>query len=233
MSDPRDPFASAREEQAPAPPTPARPYSIAVGFLFLAVVVFAGITLTREHRGALGLEPGTRLPDWAAPSATGAIEGDANVFQSRRESGADNTPACKVRGRDVIRICDYFDRPLVLVAWFSRCGTCAPQLDTAEAVRRRFPQVAFVGLDIRDPQDKARRAVREHGWRFPMAVDRDGAVGALYGVGVGPTTFFAYPGGVLSDTALGELKEADLVTRVRALVRVSKRRARVRAAGRG
>ena len=54
-----------------------------------------------------------------------------------------------------------------------------------------------------------------------MAVDRDGAVSTLYGVGVGPTTFFAYPGGVLADTALGEVDEQELIRRVRELVRVS------------
>ena len=69
----------------------------------------------------------------------------------------------------------------------------------------------------------------EHGWGFPMAVDRDGAVSTLYSVGVGPTTFFAYPGGVLMDTALGELDEQELIGRVRELVRVSSKRARVRA----
>ena len=48
-----------------------------------------------------------------------------------------------------------------------------------------------------------------------MAVDRDGAVGLLYSVGVGPTTFFAYRGGVLASKALGELTEEELIDRVR------------------
>jgi hypothetical protein len=101
-----------------------------------------------------------------------------------------------------------------------------------ERIRRQFPGVAFVGIDIRDPLDKARKAVLEHGWRFPMAVDRDGAVGALYSVGIGPTTFFAYPGGVLMGKALGELEENALSARIRELVRASRKRARVRASGR-
>jgi hypothetical protein len=63
-----------------------------------------------------------------------------------------------------------------------------------------------------------------------MAVDRDGAVSTLYNVGVGPTTFFAYPRGVLADTALGKVDEQELIRRVRELVRTSEQRARVRAA---
>lgn len=229
-----DPFAKQRERDAERAKATTRPYSIVVGALFLIVVAVAGISLlSRGGEGALGLPNGSNLPKFAAPSATGEVEGDANVFQNRKQAGRDHVPACQVQGSDVIRICDYFERPLVLIAWFSRCGNCDRQLDTVERVRKRFPQVAFVGLDIRDSQDKARQLVTEHGWKFPMAVDRDGAVSRVYGVGVGPTIFFAYPGGVLGETALGELDQEALERRVRNLVRVSKLRSRVKASGGG
>jgi hypothetical protein len=203
----------------------SRPYSVVVGLLFLGIAIFAGFNAlsNKTPGGSTGLPEGSKLPPFAAPSATGKLNGDANV--SKKD-------ACDVKEPDAIRICDYFDRPLVLTAWFSRCGGhCVPQLDRIERIRSRFPQVAFVGLDIRDSLDKSRNAVLEHGWGFPMAVDRDGAVGALYSVGIGPTTFFAYPGGVLMGKALGELDERDLTARVRDLVRASRKRQRVRAAG--
>jgi cytochrome c-type biogenesis protein len=225
----RDPFERERDERVGQASRAARPYLIVVGVLFVAIAGFATISsLSTERAGVRGLNPGVRMPKFAAPSATGELEGDANVFQNARQAG-DGRPACKVPAKDAIRICDYFDRPLVLVAWFSRCKPCKPQLDTVERIRRRVPGVAFVGVDVRDSQDKARSIVTENGWRFPIGVDRDGAVGALYGVGVGPTTFFAYTGGVLAETAIGELDQRELEKRVRRLVRVSRRRARVRA----
>jgi hypothetical protein len=58
-----------------------------------------------------------------------------------------------------------------------------------------------------------------------MAVDPDGAVSNLYRVGVGPLTFFAYPGGIAMETAFGELDEGELVKRVNRLMRASERRA--------
>ena len=173
-------------------------------------------TLSSDSTGPVGLEEGKRLPKFAAPSATGPLDGDSQVDQKK---------ACEIRVRDAIRICDYFDRPLVLVAWFSKCGGhCEPLLDSVERIRRRFPGVHFVGVDIRNSKDEARKAVEEHGWGFPMAVDRDGAVGVLYSVGVGPTTFFAYRGGVLASKALGELTEEELIDRVRRLERTSRKR---------
>ena len=159
---------------------------------------------------------GDRLPKFAAPSATGAIDKDANVDPSK---------ACGVKGGGAIRICDYFDRPLVIVAWFTKgCDSCRRQLDTVEQVRRRFPKVAFVGLDIKDSLANAGSEVRKHGWRFPMALDRDGAVSGLYGVVVGPTTFFAYPKGILMGKSYGELDQAELTRKVEALIRGSRQR---------
>jgi hypothetical protein len=201
----------------------SRPYSIVVGVLFLAFLVYVAVnTISNDSAGPSGLQEGRALPKFAAPSSTGSLDGDANV---------DDKQACRIRVKDAIRICDHFDRPLVLVAWFSKCGGhCEPVLDAVERIRGRFPQVAFVGLDIRASLKEARAAVVEHRWGFPMAVDRDGAVGLLYSVGVGPTTFFAYRGGVLAGKALGELTEEELTERVRRLVRTSRKRGNVRAA---
>ena len=226
VTDERDPLFDdeQREREADEARRAARPYSIAVGVLFLAFLVFVGInTISNDSAGPTGLQAGRDLPKFAAPAATGALDGDANVDQEE---------ACRVREPDAIRICDYFDRPLVLVAWFSKCGGhCEPVLNAVERIRPRFPGVAFVGLDIRSSLDQARDSVEDNGWGFPMAVDRDGAVGLLYSVGVGPTTFFAYRGGVLAGKALGELTEEELTERVRTLVRASRKRANVRAAG--
>jgi thiol-disulfide isomerase/thioredoxin len=201
----------------------ARPYTIVVGCLFLVVLVVAGINaVSNRAPGAGGLSNWEPLPRFAAPAATGGLDGDANVNQDDVDAnGKHRVAACDVAGpaSQVVRICDFFDRPLVMVAWFTRgCGTCESQLDTVEKVRKRFRDVAFVGLDIASNREDVERKVRENGWRFPMAVDPDGAVSALYRVGGGPMTFFAYPGGIAMDTAFGELDERELVESVRRLL---------------
>jgi peroxiredoxin len=199
-----------------------RPYAVAVGVLFLAVIVYVSVNTVSNK--PIGLQPGDQAPKFAAPSATGTTDKDANVNPRK---------ACAVRGKDVVNICDYFDRPIVLTAWFSRCGGhCEPQLDRVERIRRRFPGVAFVGLDVRDSLDKARKAVLRHGWRFPMALDRDGAVSGLYGVVVGPTTFFIYPrdrpgrSGVVREVVRQELDQQRLGVHIEALVKASRERQR-------
>ena len=154
-----------REKEAEEARRAARPYSIAVGVLFLGLIVFAGINaLSNGGSGPGGSEVGQDLPRFAAPTATGSLDGDANV---------DPEKACKIHEPDAIRICDYFDRPLVMVAWFSKCGGhCEPQLDAVERIRRRFPGVAFIGLDVRDSKDKASKAVtkKDGASRWPLTV---------------------------------------------------------------
>src|SRR5207249_644334 len=194
----------------------ARPYSIVVGLLFLIGATVAGLNaLSNRPSGIGGLEAGKPLPRFAAPAATGSLDGDANINQDdTNASGDSRTPACKVPGprSEVIRICDFFDRPLVLVAWFTRgCGACESQLDSVERVRKRSPGVAFVGLDIGQSRAKAARKVAENGWSFPMAVAPDGAVSGLYRIGGGPLTVFAYPGGIAMSTAFGQLDDRELV----------------------
>jgi peroxiredoxin len=199
-----------------------RPYAVAIGVLFLVLIVYVSVNTISNK--PIGLQPGDPAPKFAAPSATGTIDRDANV---------DPQKACRIHGRQVVNICDFFGRPLVLTAWFSKCGGhCEPQLDRVESIRRRFPGVGFVGLDVRDSLEKARSTITKHGWTFPMALDRDGAASALYGVVVGPTTFFIYPrdragrAGVLREVVRHELNEQELDSHVKALVRASRKRER-------
>lgn len=226
-----DPDREDREESAQQARRAARPYSIIVGLVFLGAVILAGVnSLSNSGQAVRGLEDGQPLPRFAAPSALSGINRDANINQDDTDADGDRrTAACDVPGspRDVIRICDFFDRPLVMVAWFTRgCGHCRSQLDAVEEVRKQFPDVYFIGLDVVDSLSNARKQMVEHRWRFPMAVDRDGAVSGLYGVGVGPTTFFAYPGGIAMDTVFGELNRDELIAHVRDLVRSSRLRER-------
>lgn len=168
--------------------------------------------------GARGLPAGAPLPRFAAPAAVGGPPGDANLAEDDRgPDGKRRTPACEVHGRRIVTICDSFDRPLALMFVFARCPDCVRQLDAAERLRRRFPGVGFVAVIVRDSRRSAARLVRSHGWRFPVALDADGAVSTAYSVVVAPTTVFAAPGGIVRSTAVGELSGAGLARRARAL----------------
>jgi hypothetical protein len=211
-------------------------YSIGVGLLFLVLVGIATIhTLSGGGgEGTLGLDRRPArwpLPEFAVPAAAGRLEGDANVAQDNCESGAvpcpedaQRSPACRIKTAGAIRVCDLFDRPLVLSFWFTKGGDCAAQQDVVDSVYRRYRgKVNFLSLDIRDDRDTVRELIREHDWRLPVGYDRDGAVASLYRIGVCPTFAYAYPGGTLQSAGIGEITAAQLGRRVRALLRATAR----------
>ncbi len=210
-------------------------YSIVVGLIFLILVLVAGLhTLGGGGERTLGLDSFPArwpLPEFAVPAAASTLEGDANVAQDDCESGAlpcpasdRRDPACAITTAHAIRVCDLFDRPLVISFWFTKGGGCADQQDVVDAVYRRYRgRVNFLSVDIHDDRDKVRELVAGHGWEMPVGYDRDGAVGALYGVGGCPTFAYVYPGGNLAGASVGDLSAPQLEARVRGLLAATAR----------
>jgi AhpC/TSA family len=206
-------------------------YSIVVGLLFLVLIVVAtvGTLSSGGGGGTLGLDrqpPRWPLPEFAVPAAAGELEGDANVAQDDCESSALPCPedarrvaACQIRTPGAIRLCDFFQRPLVISFWFTKGGDCADQQDVVDAVYRRYRgRVNFLSLNVRDGRDTVRGLIRQHGWKLPVGYDRDGAVASLYKVGGCPTLAYVYPGGTLESAGIGEFSEAQLSARVERLL---------------
>lgn len=210
-------------------------YSIAVGLLFVVIVVIAFLNTRGEDRATLGLDEQPLhwpLPEFAVPRATGGLEGDANVAQDDCETsqvpcpeGARRRPACRIRDAGAIRVCDLFDRPLVLSFWFNRGGdSCTDQQDAVSRAYERYRgQVNFLSLDIRDDRDEVRDLIRRRGWRMPVGYDRDGAVAGIYRVGGCPTFAYVFPGGTLQSAGIGDLTVAGLSARVERLLRATRR----------
>ena len=100
----------------------------------------------------------------------------------------------------MIRVCDLFDRPLVLSFWFSTPAECPPTQDVVDAAPRGViaGEVNFLSLAVRGDREEL-DIVAERGWELPVGWDRDGAVSNLYRVGVCPTVAFVLPGGILSE----------------------------------
>lgn len=207
-----------RQAKRPQPPRPRSRYGWVVGVACLIAIVAAGVnSIPRSGDSVFGLQQGGELPDFAAPLATGSLEGDVNIKQGGADKTADNhTPACSVDEDGAFNICDAEAKgPVVLTFIFLRAAKCEPQLDRIERLKRRFPGVQFVGVVSGEDRPRVARLVREHRWSFPVAVDPDGALSNVYRVSGCPTTTFAYRGGKVYGTRLGNLSEQELAVSVR------------------
>jgi hypothetical protein len=204
----------------PEVPRPGNKYAWLVGILAvmgLGILLFTQ-TLPNQGEAIRGLDPGVRLPAFAAPSAGSALQGDANVCQRRPcDPELGPLPACELRRENVVTVCPRDRRPVVITFVVSRGTDCEPQVDRVQRVRREVPGVDFVTVLSGDTHEEAAALTRARGWRMPVAVDEDGSLVNLYRVGVCPLTVFARDGRVRR-SVLGNLTEAELRRRAERLL---------------
>jgi thiol-disulfide isomerase/thioredoxin len=203
---------------------------------FIALIAVAGInTISTKNKGVLGASSEGDMPlaQFAVPDARTGAGGDANIAQDDCDSAripcpSENrrTPACRIDVPGAIRVCDFFDKPLVLSFWFTRGGDCENQEDVFQRAYRRYSdRVNFLAVNVRDSDDEVRKLISEHHWTHPVGLDRDGALSNLYRVGGCPTFVYAYPGGIFESTSIGRLDDQQLSSKIDALLAASDRRA--------
>lgn len=218
-----------RGERAPSPsPSPPRRtlaapnrsyvWVVGVAALVLVLVLLATTIRHGTDQGARGVPNGEAMPPFAVPTATGQLDGDANLAKHADEGQAGNVPACEVRGSDVLNGCALRDAGPVVLAFFTvRNRECIDQVDVLQRARVQLPGVQLAAIAIRGDRDELRKLVADHGWTIPIGYDRDGALSNAYHVQVCPQITFAHRGGKVAATTFGTITAHDLVTRAREL----------------
>ena len=80
---------------------------------------------------------------------------------------------------------------IVLNFWASWCFECSSEILALERLQREFSSrgLAIIGVNARENEDRVERYAKELGVTFPVVLDPDGRINALYGVIGLPTTF--------------------------------------------
>jgi AhpC/TSA family len=211
--DPERAASTAGTTPASAPPAiDTRRYRWTIGIFGLTLLIAAVVYDFVNHTaGSPGVAAGKRMHFFVAPLATAKLDKDANT-SPRCDQAHPNPEGLNVCGRT----------PLVITFFVTGSGTCKRQVDTLQRVSREFsPSAAvFAAVAVRASRSETDALVRSHHWTIPVAYDRDGAIGALYGVEICPMIELARPGGVVAEQLIGEhwLTAPALSARVRALL---------------
>ena len=171
----------------------------------LAALALAGIligSLLRSPQGLAGIPPGSQIPPFAAPLATGTLAGDVNVATRPHEGQAGNRPACAVRGTQILNVCQLYERSPLVLALFVDAGSCPDVLRDMQALAPAFPRVRFAAVAIKGGSAGVRGLVAAEGLSFPVGIDRDGILVGLYRLSTCPQVSFVYPGGTVQSAAL-------------------------------
>ena len=199
--------------ELPPPVIDTRPYRWTLGIFGLVLVVAFSIYLFAAHGvQTAGVPAGKPLPKFVAPLASSHLKRDYANTNPRCDPAHPNPQGLNICGRG----------PLVLGLFVTGSSACERQVDVIQLVSRDFSGsgIQFAALAVDAGRQAAAALVRSHHWTIPVAYDRDGAVGALYGVEVCPMVELAYRGGVVAERLIGDrwLTSAALAARVRVLL---------------
>jgi hypothetical protein len=197
-----------------------RRYRWVVGVVGIVLVLAVSIYQFATHGvGTTGVPRGQRLHYFAAPLAATTLVGDPNL-----------NPPCTVARHDprALNVCLLTRRtPLVLSLFVPGSRDCESQVDALQALSRRFSPFAvrFAAVAVHSGRAATAKLVHAHHWTIPVAYDRDGSVGQLYGVAICPMAELADRGGIVADRLIGDQWQSSraLYPRVRALVAASRR----------
>ncbi len=139
-----------------------------------ALVLFA---LGCAPGGETGTQKGSVAPDFSLP----ALVGEA---QSLR---------------------DYRGHVVVLNFWASWCGPCRAEMPDMQVVygELRDRGLVVLGVNQGEGRDQVQAFAGDFGLSFPILLDADRSVGALYGVDAYPTTFIIDTSGVIRQVIVG------------------------------
>jgi hypothetical protein len=204
------------------PPAEVQPprYGRYVALLAIVVLVLITVnTISTKPNGGAGVGAGEKLPPFAAPLALGNLQGEVNIATGPNQGGAGRVPACSVRGPQVLNICQLYERGPVVLALFVDGGSCPDVLADMQALAARYPQVSFAAVAIKGGRSGVRKLIHQHGLTFPVGLDPDGALAALYKVASCPQLTFAERGGTVQGRAiLSRPSRAALEARVEELL---------------
>jgi peroxiredoxin len=111
-------------------------------------------------------------------------------------------------------------KPVVLNFWATWCGPCQRELPALQAAAERYSdRVLIIGVDQGEEAETVQKYVDQLGLTFPIPMDSEFAVSALYNVRGLPTTFFIDPDGVIRQVWLGEMNSITLAEGVAELLR--------------
>lgn len=115
-------------------------------------------------------------------------------------------------GGGMVRLEDFGGRIVVLNFWASYCTSCRAEARGLEEVWRAYEGkgVTFIGINMAERSDDARRYVEEFSITYPIGLDGKAETIFEYGVRTPSTTFFITGGGKVVYVYEGPLDEEQL-----------------------
>jgi cytochrome c biogenesis protein CcmG, thiol:disulfide interchange protein DsbE len=151
-----------------------------------------------------GYRPRSRVPKLVVAIAVATIVVVALLPAREKAAPRFDLPLLSSSGR--LSSEDLRGSPVVLNFFASWCAPCREEAPRFESAYQKYKDegVRFVGVNVQDRIETARRFVEDYGVTFPVVVDADRKLAEQLGVFGLPQTFFIREDGALAGTKTGQ-----------------------------
>jgi len=106
---------------------------------------------------------------------------------------------------DSENLSDYRGKVIFLNFWATWCGPCRAEVGEIDALHETLKDEDFMvmALSIQEQKKKVSKFMESNDIDFPVYLDSDGAVAAMYGVNGIPTTYIIAPDATIVGKAVG------------------------------
>lgn len=99
---------------------------------------------------------------------------------------------------------DHEGKVILLNFWATWCGPCVGEMPAFPRLIEKYgDDLALVAVDLEEDDQTVADFMAKNGYEFPVVLDTDGAIGALYPTDGIPYTIIIAPDGTISATSLG------------------------------
>ncbi len=142
--------------------------------------------------------------------ATGAIGVGAGELEPAPEIGrrAPDFTLADLEGNPV-SLSDFQGKAVFINFWATWCPPCRAEMPEIESIYQKYrdQDVAVIGVDLFEPEDKVREYVQRGGFSWSFVIDTTGVVTRNYGISALPTSFFLDSQGIIRAVNIGPMTE--------------------------
>lgn len=138
------------------------------------------------------------------------VAGETRPTAPEPQAYAPNFSAITLTG-SVLQLDQLRGQPVILNFWATWCAPCRFELPELQRIHIEFSgQAQIIGINLGESAEQITPWADELGLTFPLALDENQRIAALYRLRVQPSTFIISPAGIITDIYYGAVSADQL-----------------------